>query len=217
MAQGRFLLPWIWPTLATSTPTDKCRAAASVKEDNKRRRSNKHYRGLRMGSKNRIWDRTFQPSNTKRKPQSTHQFATFLHLTEEHSQYYWPLNRVSVETPTCLPTRCSGTMADAIWPSHKAGEHLCVQEQRERERREKRGHITGQLEKRLRQKWREHWRGRPGEKTTEQDNAALYCPSNPWHPQIDPQFCFVSRQKLIHICKHTVPHRGQISSGFYKS
>lgn len=56
----------------------------------------------RTTSKDRIWDRTFQPSNTKRKPQSTRQFAALLHLAEEHSQYYWPLNRVSVETRNML-------------------------------------------------------------------------------------------------------------------
>lgn len=130
----------------------KCRAAASVKEDNRRRRINKHYGALKMGSEDRMWDRTFQPSNTKRKPQSTHQFATFLHLTEEHLQYYWPLNRVSVETPTCSPTRCGGTMADAIWPLHKAGKHLCVQEQRGR---------GGKNEDRLQANWKKDW-GRNG-------------------------------------------------------
>lgn len=102
--------------------------------------------GPGTSSKHRMWDRTLQPSNTKRKPQSTPQFAAFLHLTEAKPRYYWPLSRVSVETPRCSSTRCSWTKADVIWPSHKTGKHLCVEENREK-RGKKRGRINGKLEK----------------------------------------------------------------------
>lgn len=92
------------------------------------------------------------------------------------SAIYWPLNRVSMETPGCLTNLLSWTMAEVISPSHKAGKHLCVQRQEKNE-----DSLPENWERDWGKKWKFHWRGyrgsQNGGKKALWNCILLYCPN----------------------------------------
>lgn len=105
-------------------------------------------------------------------------------------------------------------MADVIWPSYKAGKHLCVC--RSSEEKEKRGQIRGKLEKKIEAEM-EAVLKRLSRGITPQRSTGLVI--SDIHKMTLVFVLCVRTKTTFHTCGHTVLHRAaqrkKIITGFY--